>query len=103
MEKILIIIILIIGAVWRLPFFVPPSLNWDEVSLGYNAHSLQQTGRDEWGVVLPSLFRAFGDYKLPVYVYLTTPWPMFPRLTSYLAGILAIVVCYLLSRKLFGR
>lgn len=103
MEKILIVAILVIGAVWRLPQFAPSSLNWDEVSLGYNAYSLLQTGRDEWGVALPSLFRAFGDYKLPVYVYLTTVWPMFPRATSYIAGTLAILVCYLLARKLFNR
>jgi hypothetical protein len=56
---LLLIIILIIGALWRLPVFAPGSLNWDEVSLGYNAYSLAQTGHDEWGVVLPNIFRAF--------------------------------------------
>jgi len=50
---------------------LPPSLNWDEVSHGYNAYSLFKTGGDEWGVTLPAIFRAFGDYKLPVYIYAT--------------------------------
>ena len=51
---------------------VPPSLNWDEVSHGYNAYSILNTGKDEWGVAFPLIFRAFGDYKLPLYIYLTT-------------------------------
>ena len=103
MEKILIVAILVIGAVWRLPQFAPSSLNWDEVSLGYNAYSLLQTGRDEWGVVLPNIFRAFGDYKLPTYIYMTVLWPMLPRLTSFIAGVLVILVSYLLAKKIFGR
>ena len=27
----------------------PPELNWDEISMGYTAYSLLETGRDEWG------------------------------------------------------
>lgn len=103
MEKAFLIIILVIGTIWRLPIFAPNSLNWDEVSLGYNAYSLVNTGRDEWGTVLPAIFRAFGDYKLPVYIYLSVLWPMVPRVTSFIAGVLTILVCYLLARKLFGR
>lgn len=103
MEKILIVIILAIGVIWRLPYFAPPSLNWDEVSLGYNAYSMTKTGSDEWGIKLPTIFRVFGDYKLPVYVYMTTLWPMSPRVTSILAGSLTMLVSYLLARKLFGK
>ena len=70
----------ILGAIIALAFMLrfwgldhnPPSLNWDEVSHGYNAFSILKTGRDEWGAWFPSIFRAFGDYKLPVYIYLTT-------------------------------
>ena len=50
---------------------MPPSANWDEISHGYNAYSLLQTGQDEWGRSFPLIFRAFGDYKLPLYIYLT--------------------------------
>src|SRR3989339_754689 len=80
--------------------FLPPSLNWDEVSLGYNAYSLLKTGRDEWGTVLPTIFRAYGDYKLPVYVYLATVMPFFVRLPSIILGTLLIVITYLLGRRL---
>ena len=83
---------------WQSGF--PPSLNWDEVSLGYNAYSLLKTGRDEWGTVLPTIFRAYGDYKLPIYVYLATVSPFFVRLPSIIFGTLLIIVTYLLGRRL---
>jgi hypothetical protein len=68
-----LIFIVILAAILRFAQItqVPPSLNWDEVSHGYNAYSLIKTGKDEWGVNLPLIFRAYGDYKLPVYIYLT--------------------------------
>ena len=48
---------------------IPGSLYWDEASIGYNAHAVLTTGRDEWGEWLPLHFRAFGEFKLPVYIY----------------------------------
>lgn len=52
----------------------PPSLNWDEVSHGYNAYSILKTGKDEWGQSFPlANFRAYGDYPLPVNLYITIP------------------------------
>lgn len=59
--------------VYKLSEF-PPSLNWDEVSHGYNAFSILKTGSDEWGKFLPlDNFRAYGDYPLPVSLYLIIP------------------------------
>jgi len=86
----------------------PVSLNWDEVSHGYNAYSILKTGHDEWGEILPFIFRAFGDYKLPVYIY-STIVPIFifglnafaVRFISALAGTLAIPGIYLLTNSLF--
>ena len=48
----------------------PPSLNWDETSIGYNAYSILKTGKDEYGTSFPIEFRSFDDYKPPVYIYL---------------------------------
>ncbi len=88
----------------------PPSLNWDEVSHGYNAYSILLTGKDEWGLPFPLIFRAFGDYKLPIYIYLTlipiklfglTPFAV--RFVSALAGTLAIPGIYLLANEIFKR
>lgn len=106
-----LLIIVILGFAlrfYRLSDF-PPSLNWDEVSHGYNAFSIIKTGADEWGRRFPLIFRAFGDYKLPVYIYLTTlPVLAFGlnafavRFISALAGTLAIPLIYLLANKLFS-
>lgn len=51
----------------------PPSLNIDEVSVGYNAYSILKTGRDEHSQFLPLAFKSIGDYKPPVSIYLTVP------------------------------
>lgn len=86
----------------------PVSLNWDEVSHGYNAYSLLKTAADEWGIKLPLIFRAYGDYKLPLYIYLTVvPVAVFGlnafavRFVSALAGSLAVPGIYLLTNLLF--
>lgn len=88
----------------------PPSINWDEASHGYNAFSILKTGKDEWGKTFPLIFRAFGDFKLPVYIYLTTiPVAIFglntvsARLISVIAGTLAIPGIYLLFKQLFPK
>ncbi|KKU01387.1 MAG: hypothetical protein UX03_C0042G0004 [Candidatus Woesebacteria bacterium GW2011_GWE1_45_18] len=88
---------------------VPPALNWDEISHGYNAYSILKTGKDEWGATLPTIFRAYGDYKLPVYIYLTALseaifglTALAVRLPGVLAGIVTVVFTYFLARKLFN-
>lgn len=88
---------------------VPPALNVDEVSHGYNAYSLLLTGKDEWGVAYPVLFRAYGDFKLPVYIYLTAAAESIfgvsefaVRLPSALAGVLTVIFVWLLTKKIFG-
>ena len=89
---------------------VPPSLNWDEISMGYTAHSLGTTGMDEWGDKLPIFFRSYGEWKSAVYIYLTIPFVQIfglnawgVRLPSALFGILAVYLTYLLGRDLYGK
>jgi 4-amino-4-deoxy-L-arabinose transferase-like glycosyltransferase len=48
---------------------IPASVYWDEASIGYNAYSIATDLKDEWGDTLPLHFRAFGEFKLPVYIY----------------------------------
>lgn len=107
-----LLLIIILGAVLRLIFWgsIPPSPDWDEVSLGYNAYSLLITGRDEWGVALPAILRAFGDYKLPVYAYLTVATQailgltlLATKLPSLIAGVGLIIVAFALGRKAGGN
>ena len=88
----------------------PIALNWDEVSHGYNAYSIWQTGKDEWGQAWPLIFRAYGDYKLPVYIYLLSPlvgllgltaWAV--RLPSALAGTASVGLTYLTAKQLLAK
>lgn len=88
----------------------PPSLYWDEVSLGYNAYSILKTGMDEHGVRFPlSNFAAFGDYKPPLYVYASVPsialfdlTPFAVRFPSAFFGLLTVLTTYFLAKKIFA-
>ena len=87
---------------------IPPSLNWDEVSIGYNAYSVLKTGRDEWGQFLPLHFKSYGEYKLPAQVYLSIPAialfglnEIGVRMTPVIYGTLTVLVIFLLARALF--
>jgi 4-amino-4-deoxy-L-arabinose transferase-like glycosyltransferase len=48
----------------------PPGFFVDESSIAYNAHTISQNGMDEHGERWPLYFRAFGEYKNPVFIYL---------------------------------
>jgi len=109
MKKFLFFIIILIAAFLRLYQLgnVPPSPDWDEAALGYNAYSILKTGRDEFGNFLPLSIRSFDDYKPPLYTYLTVPsvglfgltvWST--RLPSALMGILAVIGTYFLVQEL---
>ncbi len=108
----LLIIILVFAAIlrlWQLGI-IPPHLTPDEASLGYNAYSILKTGRDEYGELLPIVFRSFGDFKPGLYIYLTTPFvailgltELAVRLPSALAGILAVWLIYAISKQLYIR
>lgn len=82
---------------------VPPGLNQDESAIGYNAYSILKTGRDEYGVRFPLYFKSFGDYKLPLYIYLTVVSIKIWGLTEYavrfpsaLLGSASVIILYLL-------
>lgn len=86
----------------------PPGLYIDEASIGYNAYSLLKTGKDEFGVPHPLWFRSFGDYKVPVYIYMTEGSiaifgknEFAVRFPSALFGTLTVTLVYLLLRNLF--
>jgi 4-amino-4-deoxy-L-arabinose transferase-like glycosyltransferase len=83
---IALVVIVLAGAFLRLVKLsdMPPSLNWDEVSHGYNAYSILKTGSDEWGVKFPlANFRAYGDYPLTLNLYLTTVFVSLFGLTTF--------------------
>jgi len=104
--------IVILGSVIRLFWLdkYPIGFTPDEAAFGYNAYSLLKTGHDEWGKPFWQLFtnnlESFGDFKLPLYAFLTVPAVQFlgltetsTRLPNALLGCLAPLVLYCLSRS----
>jgi len=84
----------------------PPGFHLDESSIAYNAHTVSQTGRDEHGEAWPLYFRAFGEFKNPVYIYmlaalfrLTGPSTLAARSLSATAGLAAAALLGLLAAR----
>lgn len=109
--KILIAIFLL-GFILRVIYLdiAPPGFNADEAALGYNAYSLIKTGKDEWGINFPLVFKSFSDYKPGLYVYLAIPFVAIMglnefsvRLPSILLGSFAVFLIYLLSKEIFKK
>lgn len=82
----------------------------DEASIAYNAHTVAQHGRDEYGSFFPLYFRAFGEYKSPVYIYLlsavfwlTGPTVLVARMLSAVAGLTAVLLLAVLGARLTGQ
>lgn len=87
---------------------VPPGINRDEASIGYTAYSLYHTGRDEYGKLFPFSFQSFGDWKLPLYIYIVVPLvsilgvsELSVRLPSVLFGIASVGMTFFLVKLLF--
>ncbi len=105
---ILLLTILAFGLrVYKLGEF-PAGLTWDEAALGYNAYSILKTGRDEYGKLLPIIFKSFGDYKPGLYVYLSVPFVLTlglnefaVRLPSAIFGSLTVLFLYFLMKEIF--
>src|ERR1700722_5390802 len=105
----LLVLLIVVSATFRL-FDIsnaPPGLYQDESAIGYNAYSILQTGKDEYGNSYPLYFKSFNDYKLPVYIYLTAGSikifglnEFAVRLPSILAGIFAVVILFFFVRYL---
>lgn len=87
---------------------IPPSLNWDEVSIAYNAYSILKTGKDEWNQFLPIHFKAYGEYKLPAQIYFSIPTisilglnELGVRITPVIYGTATVLVIFFLGREIF--
>lgn len=111
-EKILLCLILLLALflrVWQLDKN-PPGLYWDEASIGYNAYSLVETGKDEYGQRWPLSFESFGEFKLSGYIYTTAifvkllglnEWSV--RLPSTIFGTLTVLIVFFLVKELFPK
>ncbi len=107
---LVLVAIVLIGAAARLIDVVsnPRGFFADEASFGLNADLILHTGRDEYGAFMPVLFKAFGEYKLPAFIYAEVPFMAVfgrseeaVRFTSAVLGSLTIVTLYLMAKELF--
>ena len=105
----LIYLILALGFLLRVAALdkFPVGFTPDEASFGYDAYSILKTGADQWGHKLPLVLESFGDYKSPLYAYLTIPFvallgltKVAIRLPNALLGTVAVYVTYLLVTEL---
>src|SRR3989344_1810956 len=87
---------------------IPPSLSWDEAAVGYNAYTIANWGKDEWGKSFPLVFKSFEDDKSPVHVYLTAVAVRFldlsefsTRLPSAFFGVFNVILIFFLAQRIF--
>lgn len=108
--SITLLIIVILALILRIYGLdkVPPSLSWDEVANGYNAYTIANYGRDEYGRFFPAYFRSFADDKHPVHIYATSPFVKLfglsefsTRLPSAFFGTLSVLLIFYLANLLF--
>ncbi len=113
-KKTLLVLVLIVVLSFFLQFYkindIPRCINADEASFGYNAYSILQTGADEYGQKFPLRLKSFGDYKMPLYSYLSIPFikifglnDLSIRLLNKFIAILLPLVVYLLAKEAFNK
>lgn len=108
--KTTLFLIIILAAILRIYQLdqIPPSISWDEAAVGYNAYTISNWGKDEWGRNFPLYFKSFEDDKHPVHVYLTAVSvgvlglsDFSVRLPSAIFGVLNVVLLFFLARLFF--
>ncbi|HBB76266.1 MAG: hypothetical protein A2186_00650 [Candidatus Levybacteria bacterium RIFOXYA1_FULL_41_10] len=110
-KKINLLFVLILLLAFGLRFYgldrIPSGFHSDEAAFGYNAYSLLETGKDEYGVSFPLILESFRDYKGAVYAYLTIPFIKLLGLNEFavraptaILGVIFVGISYLLSLQL---
>jgi len=84
----------------------PPGFYADEASFGYNAVSIMESGRDEHGILFPVYFKAFEEYKNPIFCYSIIPFlkifgvSVFAvRVTSAFWGLATIILMFFVVKN----
>ncbi len=110
--KLLLIVIILLAFTLRVYKLdsVPPSISWDEAAFGYNAWTIANYGRDEYGKFFPLYFKSFGDDKHPVHIYITAIFVKLlglnefsTRLPSAVFGTLNVLLIYFLGKLFFKK
>ncbi|NQX48849.1 carbohydrate-binding protein [Paenibacillus tritici] len=103
------LLLFLLGAMVRILYItsIPPGLNQDEASIGYDAYAILHYGIDRNGVHLPIHLIAWGSGQNALYAYLSMPFillfgltPLSVRALSLVMGLLGMIVFYLIVRRL---
>lgn len=85
---------------------IPRAFYFDEAAFGYYGHSILKYGLDEFGNKFPLYFKSIGDYKYPLYAYLTALPTLFfglsvfsARFLSALSGVSIILYIFLYAKE----
>jgi len=106
----LIVLLFLIGAVVRCAAAggIPPGLNQDEASIGYEAYSILHEGVDRNGNFYPVHLIAWGSGQNALYAYLSMPFifafglnVFSVRIVSLLFGLLGLILFYSIAKALF--
>lgn len=104
------LLIFVLGALVRILYIgsIPPGLNQDEASIGYDAYAILHYGIDRNGIHLPIHLIAWGSGQNALYAYLSMPFlllfglnPLSVRALAVLMGLLGMWFFYLVMRQLF--
>lgn len=104
-------ILFLLGAMIRLVYIgsIPPGLNQDEASIGYDAYAILHYGIDRNGIHLPVHLIAWGSGQNALYAYLSMPFillfglsPLSVRALSAVMGLLGMLFFYLIMHRLFA-
>lgn len=104
------LLLFVLGAVIRLVYIgsIPPGLNQDEASIGYDAYAILHYGIDRSGVHLPIHLTAWGSGQNALYAYLSMPFlllfgltPLSVRALSAVMGLIGMLFFYLIMKQLF--
>lgn len=109
-DPIFLILFIFIASILHINKANFPCINSDEASFAYNAYSIANTAKDEYGSFLPMRFLAFGENKLPITIYSIVPFikifgmnDISIRLPFILLGIISPILMYFLLRRIFNN
>ncbi|MCX9011390.1 MAG: glycosyltransferase family 39 protein [Candidatus Methanoperedens sp.] len=111
-ENNLVIVLLLIGISARVLLFgsIPPGLNQDEASTGYDAYAILNYGMDRNGFHNPVHITSWGSGQSALYVYFAMPFialfglnVMAIRAVNLVFGIISLLVFYFLVKRVSNR
>ncbi|NES82023.1 MAG: phospholipid carrier-dependent glycosyltransferase [Moorea sp. SIO2B7] len=109
---IYLLIIVAIAAILRLLFLgtIPNGFFTDEASNAYDAYSIGETLRDQYGEFLPLFAKSANSYPESLYIFISVPFIKIfglnefgARFPAALIGILTIPILYYLAKEFFNQ